>query len=197
MQTDISHRKAAARLQATANRNAAFLAGHRSRDADMAAHGLLGLLKGQFGAGLADVVLAGYMPMRSEIDPLPAMAQHPGPVCVPVITGTGQPLEFHRWTPQTPMREGPFKALIPVERDPMTPRALIVPLLAFDLNGYRLGYGGGFYDRSLEKLRKDGPVLAVGLAFDAQICDQVPVNATDQQLDAVVTGRGVVWSRLV
>ncbi|MGP9790009.1 5-formyltetrahydrofolate cyclo-ligase [Roseinatronobacter sp. NSM] len=196
MQNDISHQKAAARLQATANRNAAFLTAQRGPDADLAAHSLLDLLAGQFGAGLSDVVLAGYMPMRSEIDPLPAMVQHRGPVCVPVITGAGQPLEFHRWTPDTPMREGPFKALIPVAHDPITPQALIVPLLAFDLHGYRLGYGGGFYDRSLEKLRKHGPVLAVGLAFDAQLCDRVPVNDTDQQLDAVVTARGVVWSRL-
>lgn len=194
MQSDISTRKALARVQATTRRNAAFLADQSGTDVEAATRAVNDLLGLHFGAELAGIALAGYMPMRSEISPLSIMTQHPGPVCVPVIVGAGQPLEFHRWTPEIPMVEGVFKALIPAERAPMTPRVLMVPLLAFDRNGYRLGYGGGFYDRTLEKLRRAGPVLAIGLAFDAQLCDDLPTEETDQQLDAVVTGRGVVWS---
>jgi 5-formyltetrahydrofolate cyclo-ligase len=66
-----------------------------------------------------------------------------------------------------------------------------VPLLAFDARGYRLGYGGGFYDRTLEGLRARGPVLAIGFAFAAQEVAEVPIDATDQRLDMIVTDAGV------
>ena len=68
---------------------------------------------------------------------------------------------------------------------------MIVPMLAFDARGYRLGYGGGFYDRTLELLRARGPLLAVGFAFAAQEVDAVPIDGFDQRLDAVVTEKGV------
>ena len=68
---------------------------------------------------------------------------------------------------------------------------LIVPLLAFDVRGFRLGYGGGFYDRTLEALRALRPTRAVGFAFAAQEIDTVPIDKTDQRLDAIVTERGV------
>lgn len=155
---------------------------------------LSALISARYGARLPLIALAGYMPMRSEIDPLPAMRAHPGPVCVPVIEGRALPLLFHGWTPGTPMVEGKFKALIPEQGQPMVPQALIVPLLAFDRRGYRLGYGGGFYDRTLEMLRKSGPVFAVGLAYGAQEVPLVPTEPTDQPLDAIVTGQGVIWT---
>ena len=149
-------------------------------------------LEAHFAGALGQVVLSGYMPMRSEIDPVPAMAAHPGPVCVPVIVAKAQPLEFHRWTPEAEMVEGQFKARIPVARNMITPQVLIVPLLAFDQAGYRLGYGGGFYDRTLQGLRARGPVLAVGFAFDVQQVALVPRDATDQPLDAIVTPSNVI-----
>lgn len=145
-------------------------------------------LTGEFG----QVVLSGYMPMRSEMDPIPAMTAHPGPVCVPVIVAKAQPLEFHRWTPEAEMIEGQFKARIPVAREPLTPQVLIVPLLAFDRAGFRLGYGGGFYDRTLQGLRAGGSVLAVGFAFDEQEVAHIPHDATDQPLDAIVSPSGVI-----
>ena len=142
-------------------------------------------------AGQAGRVLSGYMPMRTEIDPLPAMAAHQGPVGVPVIMGKGMPLRFREWSPGTKMVEGTFKALIPEEGAWVEPQVLIVPLLAFDARGYRLGYGGGFYDRTLEGLRARHPVLAVGFAFAAQEVAEVPIEPTDQRLDAIVTETGV------
>ena len=147
---------------------------------------------------LADVLaahagkrLAGYMAMRTEIDPTAAMAAHAGPVCVPVILGPGQALKFREWSPGCAMVPGEFGAAIPAEGAWIEPEVLIVPLLAFDARGYRLGYGGGFYDRTLEGLRARGPVLAVGFAFDAQEVDEVPTEPTDQRLDAIVTESGI------
>lgn len=176
--TDI---KALARGAAFAARKLAFAAGQ-----GQAAEILADYLAGQRGK-----VLAGYMPMRTEIDPLPAMAAHQGLVGVPVIPGAARPLKFREWTPGSKMVEGAFKALIPAEGAWVTPQVLIVPLLAFDARGFRLGYGGGFYDRTLEGLRALGPVLAVGFAFAAQEVDEVPTEPTDQRLDALVTEKGL------
>jgi 5-formyltetrahydrofolate cyclo-ligase len=173
--------KALARDAAFAARKAAFAAGQ-----GQAAEILADYLAGQAGRALS-----GYMPMRTEIDPLPAMAAHQGPVGVPVIIGKAQPLRFREWTPGAAMVEGAFKAMIPAEGGWLEPEVLIVPLLAFDAAGYRLGYGGGFYDRTLQGLRARGPVLAVGFAFAAQEVAEVPIDATDQRLDAVVTEAGV------
>jgi 5-formyltetrahydrofolate cyclo-ligase len=173
--------KAEMRAAAFARRAEAFAAGQ-----GQAAEILADYLAGQVGR-----VLSGYMPMRTEIDPLPAMAAHRGPVGVPVIIGKGQALRFREWSPGCRMVEGTFKALIPEEGAWLEPQVLIVPLLAFDARGFRLGYGGGFYDRTLEGLRARGPVLAVGFAFAAQEVTEVPTEPTDQRLDAVVTERGV------
>ena len=136
--------------------------------------------------------LAGYMPMRTEIDPLRAMTAHHGPVCVPVIIGAGQALRFREWSPGCAMVPGEFGALIPAEGAWVVPEVLIVPLVGFDARGYRLGYGGGFYDRTLEALRARGPILAIGFAFSGQEMPEVPIEPTDQRLDAIVTERGLM-----
>ena len=173
--------KAQARAEAFARRAEAFAAGQ-----GQAAEILADYLAGQQGR-----VLAGYMPMRTEIDPLPAMAAHQGPVGVPVIVAKAAPLRFREWSPGCRLIEGAFRARIPEEGGWVEPEVLIVPMLAFDARGYRLGYGGGFYDRTLEQLRAQGPVLAVGFAFAAQEVAKVPTDAFDQRLDAVVTEKGV------
>ncbi|MBJ2150563.1 5-formyltetrahydrofolate cyclo-ligase [Paracoccus sp. IB05] len=142
-------------------------------------------------AAHAGKVLSGYMPFRTEIDPLPAMAAHQGPLCLPVIPGRDQPLRFREWSPGAPLIEGTFKALIPAEGGWLEPEILIVPMLAFDARGFRLGYGGGFYDRTLEALRARRPTLAVGFAFDAQEMAEVPIDSTDQRLDVMITESGV------
>lgn len=133
--------------------------------------------------------LAGYMPMRTEIDPLPVMAAMATQVAVgvPVIGAAGQALSFRRWRPGTAMVAGPFGALIPEVGDDVVPEVLIVPLVAFDRAGNRLGYGGGFYDRTLEGLRAARPTFAIGFAYGAQEAEVLPLEPTDQPLDAIVT----------
>jgi 5-formyltetrahydrofolate cyclo-ligase len=145
-------------------------------------------------AGYRGVPLAGYMAMRTEIDPTPAMAEAAayGPVGVPVITGKGLPLQFRLWEPDCAMIAGPFGAQVPATGDWMTPQILIVPLVAFSRTGGRLGYGGGFYDRTLESLRARGPVLAIGFAYAAQEDPDLPLEPTDQPLDLIVTEQGII-----
>jgi len=184
-----AQRKLAAQRRARAHEAQGFDAGTNAC-ARLSQH-----LDAVFGSALVDVVLAGYMPMRTEIAPLQAMRAHPGPVCVPVVIGSHVPLVFHRWTPDMPMVAGRFGADIPATPDPYVPRVLIVPLLAFDPRGHRLGYGGGFYDRTLADLRKQGDVLAIGLAYAAQEQPAVPTEATDEPLDLIVTESGVVLPR--
>ncbi|MGV6847077.1 MAG: 5-formyltetrahydrofolate cyclo-ligase [Marinibacterium sp.] len=177
--TGTADAKAALRKAAFARRKAAHAA---------AAPGGAALLSGVL-AGHQGAPLAGYMPIRTEIDPLPAMAEAAAhrQVGVPVIVGAGQPLVFSHWTPGGALRDGPFGVKVPQEDRFLRPEVLIVPLVAFDAAGGRLGYGGGYYDRTLERLRKTGPVLAIGFAYDAQEVDRVPREVTDQKLDMIVT----------
>ncbi|MCF7699663.1 5-formyltetrahydrofolate cyclo-ligase [Loktanella sp. M215] len=145
-------------------------------------------------AGYRGVPLAGYLPMRTEIDPLPAMAEAAayGPVGVPLIVAAGQPLVFRTWQPGGATMAGTFGTSLPVAGVEMVPQILIVPLVAFDARGGRLGYGGGFYDRTLDGLRKAGPVLAIGYAFAAQQAEVLPLEPTDQPLDMIVTETGIL-----
>jgi 5-formyltetrahydrofolate cyclo-ligase len=137
--------------------------------------------------GLRDMrVVAGYLPMRTEIDPRPAMLALLGmryDVCVPVIEGAGRPLRFRAWTPRARLERGAFGVSHPVEGDWVEPDVILAPLLAFDADGWRLGYGGGYYDRTL---------MALGLAFAGQQVDAVPRGPEDQRLDAVVTEAGLI-----
>lgn len=182
--SDLTAQKAAARKAGFARRQAAFDAAGPVQAAHLS----------EVLAGYRGVPLSGYMAMRSEIDPTPAMeeaAAH-GPVCVPVIMAKGQPLQFRRWTPGCAMIEGGFGALIPAEGEWVVPQILIVPLVAFDRRGGRLGYGGGFYDRTLQGLRARGPVMAIGFAFAAQEDDALPLEPNDQPLDLIVTEAGII-----
>jgi 5-formyltetrahydrofolate cyclo-ligase len=145
-------------------------------------------------AGYRGVPTAGYMAMRTEIDPTAAMeeaAAH-GVVGVPVIIANGQPLKFRIWEPDCVMVKGDFGALIPETGDWMEPEILIVPLVAFDRKGGRLGYGGGFYDRTLEMLRAKRPTMAIGFAYTGQEAGDLPLEPTDQPLDMIVTETGVL-----
>ena len=189
MNADLAQRKARARAAARSRRAAAHARDADGRLSAAASVHLLRFLQAQHNRPVA-----GYLPIRTEIDPRPAMAHlaRRGPVGVPVIAGAGRPLGFRLWQPDAPLREAAFGVPVPEDGAPMIPEILIVPLLAFDREGCRLGYGGGFYDRTLEALRARGRVLAVGLAYAAQEADALPREATDQPLDAVITEAGVL-----
>lgn len=176
--------KAAARKTALAARARAHAQGGAGRAGMLA----------QVLAGYRGAALAGYMPIHSEIDPRPAMAEAAahGPVCVPVITAKDQPLGFARWDEGCAMEKGRFGAMVPSVKHWITPEILIVPLVAFDSHGRRLGYGGGFYDRTLEALRARGAALAIGFAYDAQELPDLPQEPTDQPLDMIVTQTRVI-----
>lgn len=173
--------KATARKAAFAARKEAF-----ARGQGQAAELLADLLAAHRGWALA-----GYMAMRTEIDPTAAMAAHQGAVGVPVILGPGQALRFREWSPGCAMVDGEFGARIPADGAWIEPEVVIVPLVGFDARGYRLGYGGGFYDRTLAGLRARHPVLAVGFAFAAQELPEVPIDQYDQRLDVIVTEEGI------
>lgn len=172
-------------------RKTAFAARKIAHQADTGAGA--GLLS-SFLAGYRGVPLAGYMPIRTEIDPRPAMEEacaH-GTVGVPVIEAEGHPLRFAHWNPDTDMVQGAFGASIPSNPTFFEPEIVIVPLVAFDTKGGRLGYGGGFYDRTLERLRSRRATLAIGFAYDAQEAKQLPLEPTDQPLDLIITENRVL-----
>lgn len=179
----LDEQKAAARVAAFARRKEAHQAG-----VGTSAH-LSEVL-----AGYRGVSLAGYMPMRTEIDPLPAMAEAAahGPVGVPVIMGAATPLKFRQWEPDCTLIAGEFGAMIPENGDWIEPEILIVPLVAFSRTGGRLGYGGGFYDRTLEQLRAKRTTLAIGFAYSAQEDANIPLEPVDQPLNLIVTENGVI-----
>lgn len=185
---DLTEQKTLARKSAFARRKTAY----DCRGDDAADH-LADVLRKHRG-----LPMSGYLPIRTEIDPLPAMAAAAtyGTVGVPVIVGPDLPLKFARWTPEIELVAGTSGASIPAEPDYFEPELVIVPLVAFDALGGRLGYGGGFFDRTLELLRTRRPTLAIGFAFDEQETDVLPLELTDQPLDMLVTqSRALMFPR--
>ena len=152
----------------------------------------------EIGLGVAGVTpgaaVSAYAAMGSEIDAFPLLMRLSSVgyrLCLPVITPLGNPLIFRSWAPGdvlVPRKWGirePADAAALIEPD-----VLLVPLLAFDAGGARLGYGGGYYDRTIARLRALKPVVAIGLAFDEQEIAAVPVEAHDERLDWVLTPSG-------
>ncbi|MCK0166038.1 5-formyltetrahydrofolate cyclo-ligase [Jannaschia sp. S6380] len=140
--------------------------------------------------GLRGRTIAGYLPIGSEASPVGTMRvlSRDNRICVPVVAGKGAPLRFREWWPGCTLETGPFGVSVPTEGGWRVPDVLIVPLVGFDGRGGRLGYGGGFYDRTLAGL---GGGLVVGLALEAQRLDAVPSEATDVPLPWIVTEAGV------
>lgn len=183
-QQDLSEKKAALRKLAFAARKKA----HRQPDPSACGY-LTGLIKQLAPKG----TVAGYMAIQTEIDPRPTMEKLHSEghrICVPVIQGAAMPLLFREWSPGSEMIEGDFGALIPRAGEFIRPDAAIVPLVAFDTRGMRLGYGGGFYDRTLAQIRTTTTFHAIGFAYSAQEIDEVPTDEFDQRLDYIVTEVG-------
>jgi 5-formyltetrahydrofolate cyclo-ligase len=138
-------------------------------------------------------VVSGFWPIKDEIDIRPLMVYLHGEGCqlaLPVVHGRGQRLSFRAWRPDEPLESGVFGTLQPsASCETLEPDILLVPLLACDPEGWRLGYGGGFYDRTLEDLRRRRKVTAIGVGFDHQFVPDVPHGADDQRLDWLLTDR--------
>ena len=140
-------------------------------------------------------VVAGYWPMRSEFDPRPLMRRFAGAgwrIALPVTParGVAAPLEFRLFRAEAELVAHAFGMWEPhPSATVVRPDVVIVPMLAFDRRGHRVGYGAGHYDRTLAGLRAERPVSAIGLAFAGQEVEEAPITATDQPLDAILTER--------
>lgn len=138
-----------------------------------------------------DTVVAGYMPMRNEADPLPlmrALAARGAQLALPAVVARDAPLIFRAWRDGDALIAGPFGTRHPVETVPQSvPDLVLVPLAAFDRRGHRIGYGGGYYDRTLAGLRAQKPLVAAGVAFAVQEVETVPASHHDAVLDVVLT----------
>ncbi len=145
---------------------------------------------------LSGDAVAVYWPIRSELDTRPLIRQLHAIGCrvgLPAVAGRAAPLTFRLWTPDTVMEPGAMGIDVPpTMAEEVVPRTVVAPLLAFDRRGYRLGYGGGYYDRTLANLRDGDGVLAVGVGYAAQEVAAVPVEDHDARLDAIVTEAGVL-----
>jgi len=135
-----------------------------------------------------------FVSVRGEIDTLPLarrLAAQGVRLCLPVIVKKAAPLVFRDWRPGDALEDKPFGLKEPPAGvAEVTPDFVFVPLAAFDAAGGRLGYGGGFYDRTLQQLRAKERVVAVGLAFAAQEVEAVPTLEHDAPLDGVLTELG-------
>lgn len=138
-------------------------------------------------------IVAAYWPIRDELDirTLIGKLMDAGqPVCLPVVLGEEEPLELRLWQEGVPLYEAGFGTLAPEDNAPrVEPDVILMPLLGFDRHGTRLGYGGGYYDRTLAHLPKRPRV--VGIAFARQELEHIPRRAHDVPLDAIVTELGV------
>lgn len=143
--------------------------------------------------------VSGFLAIGEEIDPVPLLERLLGEgyaLALPVMAGKGKPLIFRAWAPGQPLATATWGIREPGADAPaVSPDVVLVPLLVFDACGHRLGYGGGFYDRTLRNARAAGTVHAVGLAFGLQKVDAVPHLDYDETLDWVLTPEGPMSPR--
>ena len=142
------------------------------------------------------VIVSGFSPLKSEISPLPLLrrlADAGASLALPVVVGRGHPLVMRAWSFGAPLVAGVWGIREPSSDAPeLYPDILIVPLLAFDRCGHRIGYGAGYYDLTISRLRAMKPVTAIGIAFAAQETAVVPATSRDARLDLVLTERGAI-----
>lgn len=143
----------------------------------------------------ADAVVGGYAALAGEADPALVLArlhEQGHALALPRVAAKDAALAFHRWKPGMALTQGAYGVPEPDPSWPETvPSAVLVPLLAFDAAGYRLGYGGGYYDRTLAALRAKGPILAIGVAYAGQEVEVLPHDGFDAGIDLVLTETGI------
>lgn len=145
------------------------------------------------------MIVSGYSPLQSEINPIPLMrrlAEAGAQLALPVVAGRGKPLIMRAFAFGQPLNKGQWGIREPFEDAPeVLPDVLIVPLAAFDRKGHRIGYGAGYYDMTLNRLRVLKSVAAVGFAYAAQCVAVVPATPRDARLDYIITEREVIRCR--
>ena len=143
--------------------------------------------------------LAAFWPVAYEIDCRPILeraAREGIEIGLPVVVGRHRPLIFRRWRPEDELEAGPHNTQHPRPDAPqVSPAVMLVPMLSFTRVGFRLGYGGGYFDLTLEELRKNKGILAVGVAFAAQEVAKLPLDPHDQPLDWVITEKEAIDCR--
>jgi 5-formyltetrahydrofolate cyclo-ligase len=141
-------------------------------------------------------IVSGFIPYKSEVSTVPLLnrlRREGWKTALPIVIAPDQPLVFRLWQPGDRLVPGVWDIPVPEEgADEVEPDVLLVPGLSYDRAGYRLGYGGGFYDRTLAKLRKHKPVTAIGVAYQAQVVDQVVRGPHDAPLDYLMTERETI-----
>ncbi|MGA9659355.1 MAG: 5-formyltetrahydrofolate cyclo-ligase [Asticcacaulis sp.] len=148
-----------------------------------------------------DAVIAGYWPIQSEINPLALLQmfeERGNRLAMPCLDAAGDTYSmiFRSFRLGDELVNGPFGIRQPDEMaDEILPDVILLPLLAFDARGWRLGYGGGYYDRMLARLQAQKQIRAYGVAFSEQQLDEIPFEVHDQPLDGVFTNQGVIMTR--
>ncbi|HMK79248.1 MAG TPA: 5-formyltetrahydrofolate cyclo-ligase [Xanthobacteraceae bacterium] len=188
-ETLIGEEKAIIRRDATTRRNAL--------PAELRAQAAEAIAARPFPLPIAPgVVMSGFMPLKSEINPLPLMrklAALGATLALPAIAGRGQPLIMRAFAFGDPLLPGEWGIREPKPRAAeVAPDIMLVPLLAFDRGGRRIGYGAGYYDMTIAKFRAVKGAVAVGIAFAAQEIPAVPVTERDARLDLVLTERETI-----
>ena len=161
---------------------------HRNSAPNLRAH-LQDFLSGP----LTPSIIAGYAPIGDEIDVWPLLKTLHAEgrrIALPVVTAQNHPLIFQGWNPTSKMKTDHYGVAYPVTGEILRPHLVLVPLLAFTHDGKRLGYGGGYYDRTLETLREDGEIFACGVAYAGQEIAELPTETHDAKLDGILTENG-------
>jgi 5,10-methenyltetrahydrofolate synthetase len=131
-------------------------------------------------------VLGAWWPIRGEPSLLSGFSRwiaNGWRIALPVVVAADSPLVFRRWTPQTTMVEGDFRVPVPAHGDALQPHLLLIPCVGFDVRGWRLGYGGGYYDRTLST----APVAAIGIGYDCSEIEGFAPAGHDRRLEALIT----------
>ena len=139
-------------------------------------------------------IIGGYYPVNFEIDDLALLRKFEKNrfvISLPVISKNFQ-MDYYKWTFSDPLRINKYGIPEPEIKNIVYPDILLIPLVAFDKNLNRLGYGGGYYDRLIEKLKKKKKIIKIGLALSIQEIDKVPINVYDQKLDYIVTNKHTI-----
>ena len=191
MDNDLSSLQSKAELRAAslARRDALSTAAREAAARAIAAHALPVEMP-------PGICVAGFSAIRSEIDVTPlmqALALKGATLALPVLAGESLPLIFRHWTQDTQLVRGPYGIFEPSsEAEEAEPDIVLVPLAAFDRTGHRIGYGGGYYDRTLELLRQSKKITAIGVGFSVQEIAQVPSSGHDARLDLMLTEKEII-----